>query len=175
MPIILPYKNKFPKIADDAFIAPNAVIIGDVESGSKSSVWYGVVIRGDVHHIRIGSNTNIQDNSVIHVSRYEGPTIIGNGVTVGHQALLHACILDDNSFVGMAAQVIDQARVETHAMVAASSLVSPRKVVKTGELWAGVPAKLMRSLKQEEIDYIKTSELNYMKLAEEHMQICGGK
>jgi carbonic anhydrase/acetyltransferase-like protein (isoleucine patch superfamily) len=172
MALILPYKNKFPKIAEDAFIAPNAVIIGDVEIGSKSSVWYGVVIRGDVHHVRIGSNTNIQDGTVIHVSRYEGPTIIGNGVTIGHQALLHACILEDHSFVGMAAQVIDQAHVERHAMVAAGSMVSPRKIIKTGQLWAGVPAKLLRELKQEEIDYIKTSELNYMKLAEEHMQIC---
>lgn len=171
MALILPYKNKFPKIAEDAFIAPNAVIIGDVEIGSKSSIWYGVVIRGDVHHVRIGNNTNIQDGTVIHVSRYEGPTIIGNGVTIGHQALLHACTLEDNSFVGMAAQVIDQAHVERHAMVAAGSLVSPRKIVKSGQLWAGVPAKLLRELKQEEIDYIKTSELNYMKLALEHIQI----
>ena len=173
MALILPYKDKFPKIAEDVFIAPNAVIIGDVVIGSKSSIWYGVVIRGDVHHIHIGSNTNIQDGTIIHVSRYEGPTIIGNGVTIGHQALLHACSLDDNSFVGMAAQVIDQAHVERHAMVAAGSLVSPRKIVKSGQLWAGVPAKLLRELKQEEIDYIKISEMNYMKLAEEHIKICG--
>ena len=172
MALILPYNNKFPKIAVDAFIAPNAVIIGDVEIGSKSSVWYGVIIRGDVHQVRIGNSTNIQDGTVIHVSRYEGPTIIGNGVTIGHQALLHACTLEDYSFVGMAAQVIDQARVEHRAMVAAGSLVSPRKIVKSGQLWAGVPAKLLRDLKQEEIDYIKTSELNYVKLAEEHMQMC---
>lgn len=172
MTLILPYNNKFPKIAADAFIAPNAVIIGDVEIGSKSSVWYGVVIRGDVHHVRIGNSTNIQDGTVIHVSRYEGPTIIGNGVTIGHQALLHACTLEDYSFVGMAAQVIDQVRVERHAMVAAGSLIPPRKIVKSGQLWAGVPARLLRELKQEEIDYIKTSELNYIKLAEEHRRMC---
>ena len=172
MAIILPYNNKFPKIATDAFIAPNAVIIGDVEVESGASIWYGCVVRADVNYIRIGKNTNIQDGTVIHVSRYDGPTIIGAGVTIGHQALLHACILEDNSFVGMAAQVIDFARVESFSMVAAGCMISPRKIVKKGELWAGVPGKFMREMSEAEITYIKTSELNYVKLSQEHMELC---
>lgn len=172
MALILPYNNKYPKIANDAFIAPNAVIIGDVEIGSKASIWYGCVIRGDVNHIRVGKNTNIQDGTIIHVSRYEGPTLIGEGVTVGHQALLHACIVEDNAFIGMAAQIIDNAHVESFAMVAAGSMIAPQKKVRKGELWAGVPGKFMRLLTQKEMDYIKTSEENYMKLAQEHIDLC---
>jgi carbonic anhydrase/acetyltransferase-like protein (isoleucine patch superfamily) len=99
MAIISPYKNKMPKIASDAFIAQNAVIIGDVEIGSKSSVWYNCVIRGDVNYIRIGDETNIQDGTIIHVGTNNGPTIIGSGVTIGHKALIHACKIYDNSFI----------------------------------------------------------------------------
>jgi carbonic anhydrase/acetyltransferase-like protein (isoleucine patch superfamily) len=155
MAIIIPYNGKTPKIANDAFIAHNATIIGDVEIGSKSSIWFGCVLRGDVNYIRVGNNTNIQDGTIIHVSRYEGPTIIGNGITIGHQALLHACTLEDHCFIGMASQIIDKAIVESKAMVAAGSLVTPRKIVKTGELWAGIPAKLLRELKPEETEYIR--------------------
>lgn len=170
MAIILPYHGKYPKIADDAFIASNAIIIGDVEIGSKSSVWFGCVLRGDVNYIRVGNNTNIQDGTVIHVSRYEGPTIIGNGITIGHQALIHACTLEDHCFIGMASQVIDDAKIESKAMVAAGSIITPKKIVKSGELWAGVPGKFMRELKPEEIEYIKTSEHNYVKLAQEYLE-----
>lgn len=169
MPVILPYKGKYPKIAEDAFIAANAVIIGDVEIGSKASIWYGCVVRGDVHHIRIGEGTNIQDGTVIHVNRNDGPTIIGKGVTVGHMALLHACILEDHCFVGMGSKVIDNAVVKTHGMVAAGALISPNKVVDSKQLWAGVPGKFFRELSQQEIDYIKISEDNYVKLASEHL------
>lgn len=171
MPTILPYKGKYPKIAEDAFIAANAVIIGDVEIGSKASIWYGCVVRGDVNHIRIGEGTNIQDGTIIHVNRNDGPTIIGKGVTVGHLALLHACILHDHSFVGMGSKVIDNAVVETNGMVAAGALISPKKVVGRNQLWAGVPAKFFRELSQEEIDYIKISESNYIKLATEHLHL----
>lgn len=169
MPVILPYKGKYPKIAEDAFIAANAVIIGDVEIGSKASIWYGCVVRGDVHHIRIAEGTNIQDGTVIHVNRNDGPTIIGKGVTVGHMALLHACILEDHCFVGMGSKVIDNAVVKTHGMVAAGALISPNKVVESKQLWAGVPGKFFRELSQQEIDYIKISEDNYIKLASEHL------
>jgi carbonic anhydrase/acetyltransferase-like protein (isoleucine patch superfamily) len=169
MALILPYKGKMPKIAPDAFIAENAVIIGDVEIGSESSVWYGCIIRGDVNYIRIGNRTNIQDGTVIHVHRKQGPTIIGNGITIGHQVLLHACTLEDSCFIGMAAQVIDYAVVKQYSMVAASALVTPRKIVPSKELWAGSPAKLLRNLSAEEIDHIKVSEDNYVKLAKEYM------
>lgn len=171
MPIIKPFKGKYPKIADDAFIADDAVIIGDVEIGAKASIWYGCVIRGDVNYIRIGAGTNIQDNSTIHVSRYDGPTIIGSGITVGHKALLHACILEDYSFVGMGAVLLDGSRVNKHGMLAAGAMLAPKKIVPSGELWAGSPAKLFRSLRQEEIDYIYTSEANYIKLGQEHKEM----
>lgn len=168
MATILPYNGVYPRIADDAFISPSAVIIGDVEIGAKASIWYGCVVRGDVNHIRIGEGTNIQDGTVIHVNRIDGPTIIGNGVTVGHMALLHACIIGDHAFIGMGARIIDYVHIESKAMVAAAALMSPRKVVKSGELWAGVPAKFFRSLTPEEIEYIWASEKNYINLAAEH-------
>ncbi len=171
MAIIRSFKGISPKIADDAFIADNATIIGDVEIGSKVSIWYGCVIRGDVNHIRIGAGSNIQDNSTIHVSRYDGPTIIGTGVTVGHKALLHACTLEDHSFIGMGSVLLDGSKVRKHGMLAAGALLTPKKVVARGELWAGSPAKLFRPLKQEEIDYIYTSETNYIELGQIHKRL----
>lgn len=169
MPIILPYEGKYPKIANDAYIADNAVIIGDVEIGRQSSVWFGCVVRGDVNYIRIGERTNIQDGTVVHVHRNHGPTIIGNGVTVGHQALLHACFLQDESFVGMGAQVIDYATVEKQAMVAAGSLIAPKKTVPSGQLWGGVPGQYMRQLTAEEIAHIQVSWRNYVELNQKYL------
>ncbi|AIL65550.1 Gamma carbonic anhydrase-like protein [Rickettsiales bacterium Ac37b] len=170
-PIILPYLGIYPKIAPDAFIAPGACIIGDVEIGSGSGIWFNCVIRGDVAPIKIGHNTNIQDGTVIHVTRKTGPTNIGSGVTVGHKCLLHACTIQDSAFIGMGATVIDRTIVETNAMVAAGSMVTQGKVIKTGEIWAGNPAKFLRLLRQDEIDYFKVSEKNYSKHAEEYIEI----
>ena len=168
-PLILPYKGIMPKIAEDAFIAPNAVIIGDVEIGSQTNVWFNCVIRGDVNTIRIGERTNIQDGTVIHVTRKTGPTKIGSGVTIGHMVLLHACTLEDGSFVGMQSMVMDGATVQTGAMVAAGAVVTPNKTIPTGQIWAGNPAKFMRELKDEEKKYISISERNYVELAKEYM------
>lgn len=168
---ILPYNNIIPKIAKDAFVAPSANIIGDVEIGSKVGVWFGVVIRGDVAEIKIGDRTNIQDGTIIHVTRNGHPTIIGKGVTIGHQALLHACKLENNSFVGMSATVMDDVIIESGAMVAAGALVTPGKVVKAGQIWAGSPAKYFRDLTEDEAKFIKISENNYVKHAEEYLEI----
>lgn len=168
MAIILPYNGVYPKISEDAFIAANAVIIGDVHIEAQASIWYGCVIRGDVNRIRIGKGTNIQDGTVIHVNRNKGPTVVGNGVTVGHLALLHACTIDDHAFIGMGAKVIDFAHIQSKAMVAAGCLIAPNKIVKSGELWAGVPGKFFRNLTPEEEAYIAVSEANYIKLAAEH-------
>ncbi len=168
-PLILPYKGIMPKIAEDAFIAPNAVIIGDVEIGSQTNVWFNCVIRGDVNTIRIGERTNIQDGTVIHVTRKTEPTKIGSGVTIGHMVLLHACTLEDGSFVGMQSMVMDGATVQTGAMVAAGAVVTPNKTIPTGQIWAGNPAKFMRELKDEEKKYISISERNYVELAKEYM------
>ncbi len=169
MPIILPFNGKYPKISEDAFIAENAVVIGDVEIASQASIWYGCIIRADVNYIRVGRGTNIQDATVIHVNRHGGPTIIGEGVTVGHSALLHACRLEDYSFIGMGAKVIDYSVVKSNAMVGAGSLIPPKKVINSGELWVGVPAKFHRLLSEEEINHIKTSEQNYKILAFEYL------
>ncbi len=170
MPLILPYRGVYPKIDDSAFIAEDAVIIGDVEIGAEASIWYGCVIRGDVNYIRIGAGTNIQDNTTIHVGRNHGPTIIGEGVTVGHKALLHACRLHDECFIGMGAQLLDYSVVERHAMVAAGSLLTAKKTVQSGEIWAGNPAKFFRLMHPEEIEDIAGSKERYIKLAAEYKQ-----
>ena len=121
-PLILPYKGEYapqgvsPTIGKDVFIAPGAVVIGDVHIGEQSNVWFGCVIRGDVNHIRIGSRTNIQDGTVIHVTRNTGPTIIGSNITIGHSVLLHACTLEDDCFIGMHSTIMDGAVVESGRM-----------------------------------------------------------
>lgn len=149
-PIILPFKGVLPTIADDAFVAPNATIIGDTEIGSKASIWYNVVLRGDVNYIRVGARTNIQDGTIVHVSSKDHPTIIGADVLIGHLAMIHACTLEDGCFVGMSATVMDGAVVEAGAMVAAGALIAPGKRVGAGQLWAGTPAKFIRDVTDEE-------------------------
>lgn len=168
-PIILPYKGIYPKIAASAFIAPGAVVIGDVEIGAETNVWFGCVIRGDVNTIRIGARTNIQDGTVVHVTRKTGPTVIGSNITIGHRALLHACTLENSCFIGMGATVMDGAIVESRAMVAAGALVTPNKRVVSGQLWAGSPAKYFRDLSQEEADFIPVSAQNYVELGQEYL------
>lgn len=167
-PIILPYRGIMPKIASDAFIAPGAVIIGDVEIGSKANIWFGCVVRGDVQSIRIGEGTNVQDGTVIHVTRGDGPTIIGKNITIGHSALLHACTLEDDCFIGMHSTIMDKAVVESGAMVAAGALIAPSKRVPKGQIWAGNPAKYLRDLKDKEAEFIGMSATNYIALAEEY-------
>src|ERR1700742_1863914 len=144
LPIILPYRGVTPKIDPRAFVAPGAVVIGDVEIGPDSSIWFGCVLRGDVNHIRIGARTNIQDGTVIHtasglqparmgagskIPEKGYPTLIGDDVTVGHMALLHACTLADKSFVGMRSAVMDGCTIEGEAMLAAGGLLTPGKTI----------------------------------------------
>jgi carbonic anhydrase/acetyltransferase-like protein (isoleucine patch superfamily) len=167
-PIILPYKGVMPKIDPSAFIAPGAVIIGDVEIGAESNIWFGCVIRGDVHTIRIGARTNIQDGTVVHVTHKNGPTFIGSGITIGHSALIHACHLEDDCFVGMGSRILDGARVKTGGYLAAGALLTPNKIVPAGELWAGNPAKLFRPLKESEREYISYSAQHYVNLAKNY-------
>ncbi len=178
MPNIIKYKDKMPEIDNSTFIAENSVISGDVTIAENSGIWYGCVIRGDVSHIKIGKNTNIQDNTVVHVTRANhlanktsdegGPTIIGDNVTIGHGAIIHACTIEDNSFVGMGSIVMDLATIEKNSMLAAGAVLTPGKTIKSGQLWAGNPAKYFRDLSQEEIDYIKVSADNYALLASEY-------
>ncbi len=171
-PLILPYQGIMPTIGEGVYIAPTAVIIGDVTIGAGSSVWFGAVIRGDVMPIVIGERTNIQDNSVVHVTRRTGPTVIGSGVTIGHAVILHACTIGDGSFIGMGSAVLDHATVEMGGMLAAGALLTPRKIVKAGELWAGSPASLMREMSEAEKAFIPVSAQNYVELAQAY--VCSG-
>ena len=171
-PTILDFGDQSPRIDADAFVASTAVVIGDVEIGPESGIWYGCVVRGDINRIRIGARTNIQDGTIIHVAgpHFNGgtPTLVGDDVTVGHGAILHACTLHDRAFVGMAATVMDGAVVEADAMVAAGALVPPGKRVETGQLWAGSPARYRRDLTDTEVAEIKSSADRYVALAKRY-------
>ncbi|MBF0286496.1 MAG: gamma carbonic anhydrase family protein [SAR324 cluster bacterium] len=169
--LILPFENTLPIIDPEVFIAHTAVVIGDVEIGKDSSIWYGCVVRGDVNVIRIGERTNIQDGTVVHVSSDGQGTYIGNDVTIGHMALLHACTLEDRTFIGMKACVMDGAVVEAGAMVASGALVTPGKRVKTGEMWAGSPAKFRRNLTENEMTGFAKTSPKYVQLAKKHIPL----
>ncbi len=169
---IYPHRGIMPKIHKTAFIAPSASIIGDVEIGEGANIWYNCVLRGDVYNIKIGKNTNIQDGTVIHTTSDFQGTYIGDGVTVGHSAILHACTVEDYGFVGMQACVMDGAVVEGMAMLAAGALLTPGKHVPKGQLWAGRPAKFMREMTEEENRYILWSAEHYRKLGQEHKENC---
>jgi carbonic anhydrase/acetyltransferase-like protein (isoleucine patch superfamily) len=165
---LYPYQNIMPTLHPTAWVAPSASIIGDTHIGARSNIWFGVTIRGDVHHIRIGEATNVQDNAVVHVTHNKFPCLIGHRVTVGHSAVIHACTLNDECLVGMGAVVLDGAVIESGAMVAAGAVVSPGKVVPSGHIWAGTPAKLLRPMTDAEKSYLAWSSEHYCKLAERY-------
>ena len=160
---LFPYLDKFPKISQNVFIASGAKIIGDVEIGTDSSVWYNTVIRGDVNYIRIGTKTNVQDCSMLHVTSGKFPLDIGNNVTIGHSVTLHGCTLKDLCLIGMGAIILDGAVVEEKSLVAAGAVVTPGFVVPSGKMVAGVPAKVVRDLSFTEITEIEKSAERYKK------------
>ncbi len=166
--MILSYKATSPQIASTAFIAPTASIIGDVEIGADSSVWFGCTVRGDVNDIKIGARSNIQDGTVIHVSSTTQGTYVGDEVTIGHMALLHACTIGDQAFIGMKACVMDDAIVEPRAMLAAGALLTPGKTVPTRQLWGGAPAKYMRDLTDKDLSFLELSAKRYVTLSKEY-------
>jgi len=139
-----------PKVAPDAFVAPSAAVIGDVEIGSETGIWFHCLVRGDMNIIRIGARTNIQDGTIIHVDTGDMSTHIGDDVTVGHNAVIHACTLKNRAFVGISATVLDGAVIEEGGMLAAGGLLTPGKRIGPMELWAGSPAKLLRVMTPEE-------------------------
>jgi carbonic anhydrase/acetyltransferase-like protein (isoleucine patch superfamily) len=143
-PLLICYRGIRPTIADDTWSAPNATVTGDTEIGAQSSIWFGCIVRGDVRPIRIGARVKIQDGTIIHVCSKGIGMLIGDEVSIGHMALIHACTLQTGSFVGMGAVVMDGVLVETGAMIAAGALVTPGKVVRTGQLWAGARAVYAR-------------------------------
>lgn len=168
--IVLAYRGRLPEIAPDAWVAPGASLIGDVLIGSESSVWFGCVIRGDVERIRIGPRSNVQDRTVIHVTRDRFPTTIGAEVTIGHAAIVHGCTLHDRAFVGMSATVMDGAIIESDAMLAAGALLPPGRRVPSGELWAGTPARRLRELRPEELEEHAEQNRLYVELGREYRE-----
>lgn len=156
------YNGVNPRIHETVFVAANAVVLGDVEIGVDSSIWFNAVVRGDVNSIRIGARTNIQDASVLHVTSGRWDLKIGDDVTVGHAAILHGCTVGDCSLIGMGARVLDGAKIGDHCLVAAGSLVREGKSVPDHSLVAGVPAVVKRTLEPEEIEKIKRSAEHYV-------------
>jgi gamma-carbonic anhydrase len=163
-----PYRGIRPTLHESAFIAPGTHVIGDVHIGEGTSLWFNCVARGDVNSIRIGGRTNIQDGSIVHVSGGHFATSIGNDVLIGHQCIIHGCRLEDESFVGMGATVMDGCVIEPRAMLGAGSLLAPGKVVKSGQLWLGRPARYVRELTTEEMVANREAVVHYAKLAEEY-------
>lgn len=175
---IRPYEHLLPRIGANAYVDPAAVVIGDVDVGEDASLWPCAVARGDVHHIRIGARSNIQDGAVLHVT-HDGPytpggfpLVIGDDVTVGHGAILHACRIGDACLIGMHATVLDGAVVQRHAMIGAGALVAPGKIVGEGELWVGNPARRARQLSTEEIDKLYYSARQYVKLKNRYLALA---
>lgn len=161
MATILPFRGVLPVLHESVFLADGARVIGDVELGANSSVWFNAVVRGDVCPIRIGELTNVQDNCTLHVTHDTGPLNIGDRVTIGHNAVLHACTIKDRVLIGMGAIVLDGAVIEPHTLVAAGTLVRPGFTAPSGVLVAGVPAKVKRDLTEAEIKNIDESPDNY--------------
>lgn len=163
---LFPYQNLFPSIHNTVFLASGVKLVGDVSIGTNSSVWYNCVIRGDVHFVKIGEMTNIQDCSMLHVTNGKYPLIIGSKVTIGHSVKLHGCTLKDLCLIGIGSIVLDGAVVEEKSMVAAGSVVKPHFVVPSGKLVGGVPARVIRDLTELELNEFEKSALRYNKYTE---------
>ncbi|AMM50302.1 acetyltransferase [Rufibacter sp. DG15C] len=162
MPVILPVKGIMPTLGDACFIAPNATIVGDVQLGDQCTVWFNAVIRGDVHRIRIGNKTNIQDGAVIHCTYQKAPTTIGNNVSIGHNALVHGCTVEDNVLIGMGSIVMDKAVVQQHCIIAAGAVVLENTICESGHIYAGVPAKKVKALSPDQITGMAQTANNYV-------------
>ncbi|HJZ83619.1 MAG TPA: gamma carbonic anhydrase family protein [Polyangia bacterium] len=163
--MIRSHQGKTPRLGPDVFLADTATVIGDVEIGARSTIWFGAVLRGDVYYIRVGEETSIQDNSVVHVTHGRHATLVGSRVTVGHAVTLHGCIIRDRVIVGMGSTVLDQAEIGERSILGAGSLVAPGVKIPSGMLALGVPARVKRPLTQEELDWIESSADHYVALA----------
>ncbi len=160
------YEDLYPSVHETVFLADGVKIVGDVSIGKDSSIWYNSVIRGDVHYVKIGEMTNVQDLCMLHVTNGKYPLNIGNRVTIGHSVKLHGCTIEDLALLGIGSIILDGAIVESNSIVAAGAVVKPNFVVPSGKLVAGVPAKIVRDLTQVEIDDLKTSSERYKKYTE---------
>ncbi len=169
-PIILPYKGEYPKIDKSAWVAPGATVVGDVKIEEDCSIWFGVVIRGDVHKIRIGKRVSVQDLSMIHVTHYKkddksdgSPTVIGDDVTIGHKVMLHGCTIENACLIGMSATILDNAVIGKESIVGAGALVTKGKVFPPRSLIIGSPAKVVRELTDKEVEELYNSASRYVK------------
>ncbi|MCE0493684.1 gamma carbonic anhydrase family protein [Vibrio salinus] len=169
------YKGIYPSLGENVYIDPTSVLIGDIHIGNESSIWPLVAARGDVNYIKIGSETNIQDGSVLHVGHknaenHKGhPLIIGNLVTVGHKVMLHGCTIEDRVLVGMGSIILDGACIKSEVIVGAGSLVPPNKVLESGFLYLGSPAKKARALTEEERAFLTKSAKNYINTKNDYL------
>lgn len=166
---LLPYKGTFPQLGKNVFIAPGAWLIGDVIVGDGSSVWFNTLVRGDVNAIRIGTDTNIQDNSTLHVTSEKFPLVIGNRVTVGHRAIVHGCTVEDDCMIGMGSIVMDGAKIGAGSLVGAGSVVTPGTVVPPGSLVLGMPGKVMRPVNERERELVLSAGDHYRELARDYL------
>lgn len=163
------YRGILPRLAEEVFIAPGAWVIGDVTIGRRSSVWFNTVVRGDETYIRIGEETNIQDNSTLHVTGDKYPLEIGNRVTIGHRAIVHGCIVEDECLIGMGAIVMDGARVGHGSLVAAGSVITSESVIPPESIVMGIPAKVIKSVTESERQRMDRSIANYLHLSREYL------
>jgi len=165
MKIIKSVNGKSPKIPSDCYVAENATIVGDVEFGENYSVWFNAVIRGDVNFIKIGNKVNIQDGAVIHCTYQKHPTVIGNNVSIGHNAIVHGCTIHDNVLIGMGAIVMDNCIINSNSIIGAGAVVTQNTVVESGSIYAGVPAKKVKEINQSdfagEIERISNNYVMY--------------
>ena len=169
--MLIPYRGILPQVAPGAFVAPTAVIIGDVHVGEDAGIWFGVIVRGDVNHIRIGRRTNLQDGTIVHVTSGTHPTLIGVGVTIGHGVRLHGCTIGDGSLIGIGAILLDGVDIGAESLVAAGSLVAPGTCVPPRSLVVGSPAKVKRPLLQSEIDQLRTLASRYVDYRLDYLQL----
>jgi carbonic anhydrase/acetyltransferase-like protein (isoleucine patch superfamily) len=172
--MIIEYKDKHPKIDKNVFIAPTATVIGDVEITEGANIWYGTVLRGDTSFIRIGRNTNIQDNSTVHTDG-NNPVIIGDDVTIGHNAVIHGCTIENRSLIGIGAVVLSAALIKTGSIVAAGSVVKEGQIVGPNNLVAGTPASFKKILSETDDAVFDRPVKNYLKLAHEHNTVIQRK
>jgi carbonic anhydrase/acetyltransferase-like protein (isoleucine patch superfamily) len=165
---VWPYRGTQPSIHQSAFVAPGTHVIGDVQIGEKASIWFNCVVRGDVHVIRIGARSNVQDGSIVHVTGGQFGTFIGDDVLIGHLCVIHGCRIENEAFVGLSSTVMDGCVIERGGMLGAGSLLPPGKVIKSGQLWVGRPARYVRDLTAAEVEANRASVVHYVNLAAEY-------
>ena len=163
--MIKKFQNKQPQLGEDVYVSENAIVIGDVTLGDEVNIWFGAVLRGDMHYIKIGNRTNIQDNSVVHVTTKVSPTNIGSGVTVGHGAIIHGCTIEDDCLIGMGAILMDDAIIGEGSLIGAGALIPPNMIIPENSLVVGSPGKVLRQVKDCEREMILERPQEYIDLA----------